>query len=364
MAAQLFRVVVPVSDLDVAVHFYQQLLLEDGHRLSPSWHYFQLGHVMLACHDAAAEGLPAQAPNRMPIYIAVDESMVQLRFRAAQLGARELDAEARQLPNGETGLMLSDPGGNRLCLVDSHTMQWSPRMGTAPSVRAPTHAAAGSLLQQDFLNAVKGGELDRVEELLMVDPDLIDVCDRSGASALLLAAYKRHDRVVAHLMAQRGELSLWEAAALGAEPALEALLRREPQRIDEPAPDGYLPLGLACFFGQRGCVDLLLRLGADANEVSRNAMHARPLNSALGQVGEDRAMELTQRLLAAGADPGAVQAGGHTPLHQAAGRGLAGVIELLLAAGADPRAQADNGATPYDLARAAGHARLLPRLHP
>lgn len=361
MGAQLFRVVVPVVELDHAVRFYQRLLLVDGKRLSPAWHYFQFGSVMLACHDAEAEGEPPLPPSRQPSYVAVDEPLVQLRLRAQQIGAQGIEPEARRLPTGETGFMLSDPCGNQLCLVDSYTMQWEPRTTTAAA--KPVASNMGVLVfQQEFLNAVKGGEFARVKELLALDPDLLDVTDSSGASVLLLAAYKRHERIAAYLMALREELTVWEAAAMGASTPLAALLRKQPQRLNEPAPDGFRPLGLACFFGQDECIELLLRLGADANAVSRNQLRVRPLNSVLTQMPQDRALAIVHRLLYHRAEPNAAQVGGHTPLHQAASRGFAEVVDLLLAAGANPAARADNGATAVDLARVGRHEPVLERI--
>ena len=67
-------------------------------------------------------------------------------------------------------------------------------------------------------------------------------------------------------------------------------------------------------------------------------------------------------LIAAGADPGARQQHGWTPLHGAADNGLGDVVEALLAAGADPAATNDDGATARSLAENRGHAAIVDRL--
>jgi ankyrin repeat protein len=67
-------------------------------------------------------------------------------------------------------------------------------------------------------------------------------------------------------------------------------------------------------------------------------------------------------LLEKGADPGLKQAGGWTPLHQAAAHGRMEVVELLLARGADTGAVSDDKRTPAQMAEAKGHSEVRSRL--
>lgn len=364
MGAKLFRVVIPVSGLDQAARFYSSLLLVDGYRVPPAMHCFPLGGILLTCYDARADGETVLPPSPQTLYIAVSENLMQLRVRAQLLGATAVDDEPCRMPGGETGLRLTDPWGNRLSMIDEHAMQWSIQMPAArPKVTVATPATQPVLLlRQDFLNAVKGGEFARVKELLAVDHDLIDATDNSGASVLLVAAYKRQERIAAYLLALRDQLNLCEAAAMGVIDTLKALLRRYPEQVNRPGADGFLPLGLACFFGHGDCVDLLLQAGADVTLASRNNMRSFPLNSALSQTSQECALGIVNRLLHAGADPNASQVSGHTPLHQAAGRGFTDMVGLLLNSGADPDIRADNGATALTLARRAGHQAVVQRL--
>ncbi|MDM4771043.1 ankyrin repeat domain-containing protein [Solimonas sp. SE-A11] len=363
MGAKLFRIVIPVSGLDRAVRFYSSLLLVDGFRVPPAIHNFPLGQALLTCYDARVDGETPLPPSPQLIYIGVDENLMQLRMRAVQMGATEVDHEPRRMPGGEAGLCMTDPWGNRLAMVDAHTMQWGapvPAFRSKEVVAAPQQGVL--LLRQDFLNAVKGGEFSRMKELLALDHDLIDTVDGTGASVLLVAAYKRQERIAAYLLALRDDLTLCEAAAMGAIEPLALLLRRAPERVNLPGADGFLPLGLACFFGHGDCVDRLLQAGADVNAVSRNNMRSHPLNSALTQTSQECALGIVHRLLRAGAQPNAAQVSGHTALHQAAGRGFLEAVDVLLQAGADPGLRADNGATPAMLAQRAGHAAVLERL--
>jgi ankyrin repeat protein len=74
-----------------------------------------------------------------------------------------------------------------------------------------------------------------------------------------------------------------------------------------------------------------------------------------------RTGDLAQLLLDHGAD---LQAHGDwknwTPLHWAAYRGHAAVVELLLARGADPLAVDEEGQSPHDLALQGGHDESRP----
>jgi len=102
-------------------------------------------------------------------------------------------------------------------------------------------------------------------------------------------------------------------------------------------------------------VALLLEHGADSELVDSGgdtALHAACARAA----GDDAAAQAAQlaiveTLLAAGADPGARNQNGTTPLHLAAfhGRPLA-QVERLLDAGADPFAESYEGLTPFDQA--------------
>lgn len=356
--SQFLRMTIPVSGLDDAARFYRTLLGISGERISPAWHYFEIKGFALACHDARAEGEAAAAPLRAPLFIAVDEMLAQVRSRMASAGARDIDAAIRILPTREEGFMLSDPFGNALCIVHAASIQR----------HAPTRSAALSqrpnvlLFEQEFLNAVKGGEFGRMRELLMMDADLAQARDASGTSVLLIAAYKRHVRIVDYLRPYRDDLTVWEAAAIGDSARLAAVLDADPSLIDRAASDGYLPLGLASFFGHADCVALLLRRGADVNAISRNAMLLRPLHSAVCSDNADKAALIARLLLRAGAQVDAVQERGYTALHRAADRGALELVEMLIRAGADPRLRADNRRTPAQMAAAKAHHEVVEAL--
>jgi ankyrin repeat protein len=356
---RLFRIVLSVGKLADAQRFYATLLGEEGQALDNGWHTFTYSGAMLTLRPAAA------APNRVadPVCISVEESIVQMHYRATSLRPLEIDPEPRTLETGEYGFRLRDPWGNVLWLIDERSVPWQLQR---PQQAAPAYASApvvqkddGSIaLERDFIAAVKGGDLQAVEELLAIDPELVEATDAAGVSALLHAAYKQHRNVADFLLGHYQDLNLWEAAAFGREERLRHLLDRG-FKVNVYSPDGFTPLGLACFFGHPACVKLLLERGADANAPAQNDMQVRPLHSAVARAPEDAVAVNVRLLVGARADVNATQQGGYTPLHQAADRGHEQVVKLLLAAGARRDARSAGGRTPADHARAKGHAGVV-----
>jgi ankyrin repeat protein len=135
------------------------------------------------------------------------------------------------------------------------------------------------------------------------------------------------------------------------------LLDGDPARARAWSGDGFTALHFAAFFGGAPAALLLLDAGADPDAAARNPMRVAPIHSAAA--GRTAVVPL---LIERGADVNARQQGGWTALHEAAHRGDLELTEALLAAGADPRLANDEGITAAQLARDAGHAALADRL--
>ena len=212
---------------------------------------------------------------------------------------------------------------------------------------------------QTLFEAIKAGDLPRVAALLQTEPRLARAVDTEGVSAVLLAVYYGRREIVDALLAQGTRLNLWEACAVGQEARAVEILDQNPTLVLAFSPDGFTPLGLAVFFGHPAVVESLLARGAEVNIPSQNAMKVCPLHSAAAQSDPAVALALTRRLLEAGADPNVRQAGGWTPLHEAARRGHAEMVGVLLGAGAQATAHNDEGTSPLDVARAGGHTEVI-----
>ena len=127
---RIYRVIMPVSDLDRAAHFYRQLLGDEGMRVSPGRHYFTCGGVILAVYSPRDDGDPVESrPNFEHVYFAVPdlEEVFQRAQRVGGLSTKTGDghlpmgAIARR-PWGERSFYMNDPSGNPLCFVDENSV--------------------------------------------------------------------------------------------------------------------------------------------------------------------------------------------------------------------------------------------------
>jgi uncharacterized protein len=153
-------------------------------------------------------------------------------------------------------------------------------------------------------------------------------------------------------------LTIHEAAAMGVPARVEQLLAQDASALNSFAADGFQPLPLAAFFGQRATAELLLQRGGEVNTASRNPQAVNALHAALSSPDP----EFARSLIAAGADVNAQQASGVTPLHEAAYNGYVELTRLLLEHGADPSARDAQGKTPLDYAREHGHTAVVQML--
>jgi catechol 2,3-dioxygenase-like lactoylglutathione lyase family enzyme len=134
MGARLYRVILPVDDIERATAFYGELLGSPGFRISGGRHYFDCGGVVLAVYDPHADGdETAPRPNFEHLYFAVADLEAFYR-RAERLGGLSPATGDGNLPMGqmarrpwgERSFYLRDPFGNPLCFVDESTLFTRP----------------------------------------------------------------------------------------------------------------------------------------------------------------------------------------------------------------------------------------------
>jgi ankyrin repeat protein len=211
-------------------------------------------------------------------------------------------------------------------------------------------------VSQRFIQLIRNGETAEVAAAAEETPSLIASRDAQGVSAFLWSIYSQQPLIRDFLYAHLLELDIFEAAAMGDCARIEALLEHDPKILQQTSPDGWSPLHLAAAFGGPAATSLLLQAAADVNQRSSNPLQNQPLHACIA-LGKDR--QTARVLIAAGAEINSQQAGGYTPLHQAAAAGLTEMTELLLEAGADPTLPCMQGKTPLDYARERQHNAVL-----
>jgi predicted enzyme related to lactoylglutathione lyase len=121
---RLYRVILPVPDIDAAVKFYAQIFGEAGDRVSPGRHYFDCGGVILACYSPSADGDEPGAGwvfhENQYLYFAV-EDLDAMRAKVREAGGTLL-GDIETMPWGETLFYAADPFGSRICFAKSDTL--------------------------------------------------------------------------------------------------------------------------------------------------------------------------------------------------------------------------------------------------
>jgi catechol 2,3-dioxygenase-like lactoylglutathione lyase family enzyme len=127
---RLYRVILPVGDIDRAVRFYRELLDQEGVRVSPGRHYFGCDGVILALYSPGGDGDQAEArPNFEHVYFAVAnlDALYERAERVGGLSAATGDGhlpmgKIARRPWGERSFYMHDPFDNPLCFVDETTI--------------------------------------------------------------------------------------------------------------------------------------------------------------------------------------------------------------------------------------------------
>ena len=207
--------------------------------------------------------------------------------------------------------------------------------------------------QESFFKAIAERDADSVRTMLAADPSLANAKNAKGTSAVINALFAIRkgeeafpepstNATLQAVLAARPQLDVYETAAVGTTPQLEAMLGNDAEALKRPNAFGWTLLHLAAYGGNVGTTDLLIRKGADVNVRALSKFRNTPLQTAL-LTGQYATAKL---LLEHGADVLVRQAKGFTPMHEAALLGRADLVELLLTHGAEINSMADNGHTP------------------
>lgn len=208
---------------------------------------------------------------------------------------------------------------------------------------------------QELFDAIKSDDTFGLTSMLNANPQLADAVNDNGVSAAMFALYYGR-KESAHVVVRAGaKVDAFLAAALGDTVRLDKALAADPGVIAKQSADGWTPLHLAAYFGQKAAAQLLLSKGASSLARSTNSMNNHPIHAAAA----GRSRDLVALLLEHGADVNATQHGGWTALHAAAQCGDVEMVKVLLANGADRNIRADNNQNALDLALGKGAQEVV-----
>ena len=208
--------------------------------------------------------------------------------------------------------------------------------------------------REDFVEAIRKGETERVREMIDRDSSLLASAG-DGPSPILHALYNGRSEVAALLAERTRDRTVHEAAALGEVDRVRAMLRANPSLVHSFSPDGYALLGFGTFFGHSDVDRVVLELQPDVNAQARNPQRVGALHAAAARSDRD----MVQVLLERGANANLKQENDYTALHTAAGRGDIAMAKLLLQHGADASLRGTDGKTVLDVARERGQAEFV-----
>jgi ankyrin repeat protein len=201
---------------------------------------------------------------------------------------------------------------------------------------------------------IAAGDLAGVNNVLAQNPSLATTITSANVSPLMLSCYYKRPAITEFLLKNVGEINLFEASAAGKFDVVAHLLYSHADAVNDYTPDGFTPLGLACYFGQFEVARYLVLKGADVNLPSNNGFHVYPIHSAAAGNYTDIARMLVEN----GAKINVKQQAGATPLHTAAQNGNLELLILFLENGAETNVRMEGGKLPADLAREKGYAEI------
>ncbi len=120
--------------------------------------------------------------------------------------------------------------------------------------------------EEELLAAVRADDPARVRAILNRNPFIRRMRTPEG-TILLTAKHAGATRALSAILERvnEDELNLYEAAGLGRPGRLKTMLGQSRQRVSEPGPQGFTPLGMAAFFGEPEAAKVLLDHGARAD---------------------------------------------------------------------------------------------------
>lgn len=124
ITARLYRIILPVHDINASVKFYSFVFEAAGERVSPGRHYFNCGGTVLAVYSPEADGDDAglgwSYHENQYLYFSVSD-LPAYQDRIETAGGQIL-THIEKMPWGEELFYALDPEKTRLSFVDAKTI--------------------------------------------------------------------------------------------------------------------------------------------------------------------------------------------------------------------------------------------------
>ncbi len=223
-----------------------------------------------------------------------------------------------------------------------------------------------ALVGELLMRGAEDGENDVIRFALASGADIDARDPASGKTPLILATERGHVRTVAILIENGARIERRSAedwtplvyAAARGQPDVARLLIGAGADIEAREPSGgYTPLLIAALLGQADLIAPLIDAGADVNARSEQSGASALAIAAAGS--SNSLLDTMAELLISGAALESRDNGGATPLIAAVKANNTDAVNLLLAAGADPMAVDLAGVSAADVARDQGREDIL-----
>ena len=210
----------------------------------------------------------------------------------------------------------------------------------------------------EFLDAIQKGNLSNIDQLLATNPALASSKAKNGGSAILLALYYGHQDIAQAIAAKKGGLDIFEASVLGKLERLKSLIEQDSALVETYSPDGFTPVTLAAYLGQKSVTEYLIEKGANVNAIAKNATGFTALTGAVA----NNHVEISKILVKRGANVNHRYEGGVSPLMEACLNGNLELVNFLLENGADSSAKTKDEKSPLTFAKEKNHGKVVEAL--
>jgi len=207
----------------------------------------------------------------------------------------------------------------------------------------------------ELFDAIREGDLARVQTLLDSDGALASARNEAGVSAVLTAVYRGRKDIRDLLLARGAQLELADAGAVGRLERVKELVGNNPALANSFSPDGFPVVALAAVFGHGKVARYLKEHGADINAIATNGSGYNALTGSVTGGHND----IVKWLLESGADANYRYGPGYTPLLAAAANGHLEIVKLLITHGADLRATSNDGKSALAIAEERKHLAIV-----